>query len=77
MSVDKKKSGKRIKIVQPQQPSKKFKDSKDELKNGSTNVKPEKKQTVKSFKIDGSSIDEGKKMFEWLISPEPVDKFMK
>jgi hypothetical protein len=57
---------------------KKFKaahNAKEELKNGSKNHKPEKKAS--SGKASGSSIEDGKKMFEWLMTPEPVDEFMK
>jgi hypothetical protein len=69
---------KRIKIVmQPQPPLKKFKN--DETKNGSKKISPAQKAEKKptSTKSNGSSIEEGRKMFEWLISPEPIDKFMK
>jgi hypothetical protein len=76
--TDKKKLTKRIKIVEPQTNPKRFKaasNGKEENKNGSKGQKPEKKAS--NIKSNGSSIDEGKKMFEWLITPEPVDEFMR
>lgn len=67
------KKNKRIKIVTPQQQFNKKTKIVEEVKNG--NQKIEKKTT--SIKVNGSSIDEGRKMFEWLITPQPVAEFMK
>lgn len=79
--ADKKKLEKRVKIVpkqqqqQQQHPSKKQKISNT---NGSTRCKSnavEKPSTSSNSK--GSSIEEGKKMLEWVLTPVAVDDFMR
>lgn len=78
---DKKKSAKRIKIV-PQLQQQKHNPKKQKVSetnsNGSSVHKMEKVEKKPVLvKAKGSSIEDGKKMFEWLINPEPVDKFMR
>lgn len=76
---DKRKSDKRIKIVpQPQQQKHNPKKQKVSESNGSSAPKVEKveKKPVQ-VKPKGNSIEDGKKMFEWLINPEPVNEFMR
>lgn len=79
--ADKKKSGKRVKIVEPQQQQQinlnKAKKQKIEETNGSSQPKVKKAVKESAGKSNGSSIDEGKKMFEWMITPVTVDDFMK
>lgn len=66
----KKKSGKRIKIVDNQQQKvKKLKVA--EKINEISKIKNESSGPSK-----GSSIDEGKKMLEWIISPLTLDEFL-
>lgn len=67
------KKNKRIKIVTPQQQFNKKAKIVEEVKN--VRHKIEKKPT--STKVNESSIEDGRKMFEWLISKQPVDEFMK
>lgn len=72
--ADKKKLEKRVKIVpqqQQQHPSKKQKISDT---NGKS--KAVEKPSISS-KSKGSSIEEGKKMFEWLMTPVAIDDFMR
>lgn len=74
--ADKKKLEKRVKIVpqqqQQQHPTKKQKISNT---NGGKSKAVEKPST--SSKSKGSSIEEGKKMFEWLMTPVTIDDFMR
>lgn len=65
--------------------SKKIVKGKDKIKessakNGdSTGIKDgnKKNKVLSTTKIKENSIEDGKKMFEWIISPMKVDDFMK
>lgn len=45
--------------------------------NGSSSKAEKVEKTVSTVKTKGSSIEEGKKMFEWLLTPLPVDEFLR
>jgi hypothetical protein len=76
--LGKKKPVKRIKIVQPPQQQPKKQKVGEEPKNGNGSHKVEKaEKKPATIKVKGSSIDDGKKMFEWLITPLNLTEFMK
>lgn len=72
--TDKKKSGKRIKIVDLQQQNKSnAKKPKIVESNGAVKAKV----VEKTVKANGNSIEDGKKMLEWLITGIDIDEFMR
>jgi hypothetical protein len=70
--VDKKKSVKRVKIVDT---SKNIGYKKQKIQQNSNGSTSESSKMIHSKK-EHDSIEEGKKMFSWIIDPMPVDDFM-